>query len=390
MPVLVAKLLEVPGKSLLLKRIAKKLRKNAALLQREEVLFYSRENHRRDSGNPDLEESFSRAQGDQAPVSEERHFAKLCSKLQRELEKAVKRTQPEPKPRAKKLKSGQTSERKAQEWKTRLWWNLHGPGWLQHPPYLHSLASFYKSNPLDPLMSIKGKSYVHTQSEVTHECMELLSRKFSWVDDAEQTLEDFDIRAIFPENLQCEASLKSMFVPFRFTPAAALADSDEAAKQGLSAEGKPDSAQKQLFWTQSETVLKAILKFYRKNHRGLKKESAAAEEEFFEPLSLWHQKCLVAMLPFGYCGLKDYCLVGLTQNRHVTYCARYVLEDQARLGSALAFLGGLVESVAVSRDAYKAQAREVFGRLKFFLHLWNDVLCNLSRDGRAPRGKADR
>lgn len=329
---LVAKLGQVVRPSKILRRLTKDLRKNAAHLATTEVLFYSKENHDYDAKDIASFAGFDgqkKSKSSDNSTTEEKLLLKFCSKLNREIEKSLKRSQSEQKSRAKKLKSANSADAKStqnSEWDSRLWLNLHGPNWVNDQPYMLSLMNFYKSNPLDQLMSVQGKEYGDNgdadgkfAGRVTaDENSALVRQKFSWVKDDEQTLENFEISAIFPENLKCDESLAHLFEPFRFAPVESIARAGNAHPSSPSttrdgpSENMSTPAAKYMFWTQSESVLKAILKFSKKNRKGLLKERADDMRAFFEPLSLWHQKCLTAVLPFGYCAQKDYSLVALT------------------------------------------------------------------------------
>jgi hypothetical protein len=63
------------------------------------------------------------------------------------------------------------------------------------------------------------------------------------------------------------------------------------------------------FICQSEIVLKSILKYFKKNLKGIEKEKKHENSKFFNYLSFWHQKCIGSVLPFGYCDHKNYSLV---------------------------------------------------------------------------------
>lgn len=404
-----AKLGEVAGPSRILRRIRKDLRKHSGHLTASEVLFFSKENHDFDVSNLSHFSGFEdkkRSKASDEPVTEDKLFLKFCSKLNRELEKSLRRSQSEHKSRAKKLRSRNSAEGKpnpSREWDPGFWADSHGPHWLHDRAYIRGLISYYKSNPLDRLMSLREKRYETMPSpngpsslqDLTTEDRELLSRKYFWVKDDEQTLRNFELSSIYPENLKFDESHAKEFAPFRFTPLHSLAPVPVAgvstSGSDLPGEAMPDSAPRQMFWVQSEPVLKGILKFFKKNQKGISKEPADEMLSFFESLSVWHQKCLVAVLPFGYCAHKDYSLVLLIKNKHIAYCGRFILEDQSRLGSSLVFLGKTISSVPASQSTYKEQAREVFSRLKFYCNLWNDVLCNLSKDQRlSPKGQLRR
>jgi hypothetical protein len=152
--------------------------------------------------------------------------------------------------------------------------------------------------------------------------MQIFNKTFSWINDDKQTLHNFDISSIFAENLKCDKSLVQMFVPFQYAPLKSLGvikkkpenlEQSNKSTSELSTDTNSNLNKiknKYLFLTQSDSILKSIVKFYKKNKKGLSK-TINKEKNIFTNLSLWHQKCITSVLPFSYCDQKNYSLVYL-------------------------------------------------------------------------------
>lgn len=151
--------------------------------------------------------------------------------------------------------------------------------------------------------------------------MAILSRQYSWVNDNSQTLDHFELSSIFPENIDFDDSLANMFIPFRFTPIShirtELTKIENEYKKDKKSEKKDESNKnsknnkKFLFIEKSEEVKDLLLQIIKKKRRSIEKETSKDPKKGFKLLSLWHQKCLFSVTPFGYCDKKNYSLVSL-------------------------------------------------------------------------------
>jgi hypothetical protein len=227
--------------------------------------------------------------------------------------------------------------------------------------------------------------------------MKAMSKHFSWVNDDEQNLDNFKLSSIFPENLDIDNSLVSSFVPFKYIPIENLKSELKKSQKIVYIKGdekeiekieETDKEQKVIFTEKSEEIKKSIIKFLKKKTRNLEKEIKKENKEGFNNLSLWHQKCLASVIPFGYCDKKEFSLVQTLynfnfQNKHVIYSSRFILGDHSRLCSSLIFLSKLICSIEFEQTTYKEKARQIFERLKYFFNISNDVLYNLHREHRS-------